>query len=75
MKYQKENITYYLFNKIAKTVESDKDYDSTVNIIILSQTYYIMKNNNKENLQYAIMNNELFKNKQFWETFINYSIY
>ena len=68
------NILSRLFNKIAKTVESDKDYDSTVNIIILSQTYYIMKNNNKEYLQYAIMNNELFKSKQFWETFINYSI-
>ena len=68
------NILSRLFNKIAKTVESDKDYDSAVNIIILSQTYYIMKNNNKEYLQYAIMNNELFKSKQFWETFINYSI-
>ena len=63
-----------LFNSIAKTVESDMDYDCAINIIILSQTYYLLKNNNKEYLQNAIMNNELFKKKQFWETFAQYSI-
>ena len=68
------NILSRLFNTIAKTVESDMDYDSAINIIILSQTYYVLKNNNKEYLQNAIMNNELFKSKQFWEIFTNYSI-
>ena len=68
------NILCRLFNKIAKTVESDEDYDSAVNIIILSQTYYFTKNNNKVYLQNAIMNNEFFKTKKFWETFVNYSI-
>ena len=63
-----------LFNKIAKLVESEEDFDSAINIIILSQTYYINKNNKKEYLHNAIMNNELFKSKKFWETFINYSI-
>ena len=63
-----------LFNMIAKTVESDEDYDSAINIIILSQTYYITKNNKKQYLQHAIMNNELFKSKKFWETYVNYSI-
>ena len=63
-----------LFNSIAKTVESDMDYDCAINIIILSQTYYILKNNNREYLQNAIVNNELFKSKQFWEIFTNYSI-
>ena len=63
-----------LFNKIAKLVESEEDYDSAVNIIILSQTYYRTKNNQKEYLQNAIMNNELFKSKKFWETFTNYTI-
>ena len=63
-----------LFNKIAKLVESEEDFDSAINIIILSQTYYKNKNNKKEYLHNAIMNNELFKNKKFWETFINYSI-
>ena len=68
------NILSRLFNKIAKTVESDEDYDSAVNIIILSQTYYFTKNNNKIYLQNAIMNNEFFKSKKFWETYVNYSI-
>jgi hypothetical protein len=63
-----------LFNKIAKLVESEEDYDSVINIIILSQTYYKNKNNKKEYLHNAIMNNELFKSKKFWETFIKYSI-
>ena len=63
-----------LFNKITKLVESEEDFDSAINIIILSQTYYINKNNKKEYLHNAIMNNELFKSKKFWETFINYSI-
>ena len=63
-----------LFNIIAKTIESDEDYDSAINIIILSQTYYIIKNNKKEFLQNAIMNNELFKSKKFWETYANYAI-
>jgi hypothetical protein len=63
-----------LFNEIAKLVESEEDYDSAVNIIILSQTYYKIINNKKEYLQNDIMNNELFKSKKFWETFTNYSI-
>ena len=63
-----------LFNKIAKIVESEKDYESAVNIIILSQTYYIIKNAQKEYLQNEIMNNDLFKSKKFWETFTNYTI-
>ena len=63
-----------LFNIIAKLVESEEDFDSAINIIILSQTYYKNKNNKKEYLHNAIMNNELFKSKKFWQTFINYSI-
>ena len=68
------NILSRLFNKIVKTVEIDEDYDSAVNIIILSQTYYIMQNNKKVYLQNAIMKNDLFKGKKFWDTFINYVI-
>ena len=68
------NILSRLFNKIAKKVETEKDYESAINIIILSQTYYIIKNNQKHYLQNDIMNNELFKSKKFWETFTNYAI-
>ena len=68
------DILSQLFNKIIKIVEKEEDFDSAVNIIILSQTYYITKNNQKEYLQKEIMNNDLFKTKKFWETFVNYSI-
>ena len=68
------NILSHLFNKIVKIIEIEGDYDSAINIIILSQTYYIIKNNKKEYLQKAIIDNELFKTKKFWETFANYSI-
>ena len=68
------NILSRLFNKIVKTIEIDEDYDSAVNIIILSQTYYIIQNNKKVYLQNAIMNNYLFKGEKFWDTFINYVI-
>ena len=63
-----------LFNKIIKTIEGDTDYDSAINIIILSQTYYKIKDGVKEYLQKEIMNNELFKSQKFWEMFANYSI-
>ena len=68
------NILSRLFNKIVKIIESEQDYESAINIIILSQTYYLIKNNQKEYLQKTIINNELFKTKKFWETFVNYSI-
>ena len=68
------NILSRLFNKIAKMVENEKDYESAVNIIILSQTYYTTRNNKKEYLQNILMNNEYFKTKKFWEAFIRYSI-
>ena len=60
------NILSRLFNKIAKMVESEEDYESAVNIIILSQTYYITKNNDKKYLQNSIMNNAFFKRKKFF---------
>ena len=68
------NILSRLFNKIVKIIESEEDYESAVNIIILSQTYYIVKNGKKEYLQKAIIDNELFKTKKFWDTFASYLI-
>ena len=68
------NILSKLFNRIVKLIESDADYESAINIIILSQTYFIIKEGNKEYLQKQIMNNDLFKTKKFWEMYANYSI-
>ena len=68
------NILNKLFNKIVQTIENDFDYDSALNIIILSQTYFMIKGGKKEYLQKQMMNNELFKTKKFWETYANSSI-
>ena len=63
-----------LFTKIVKKIESDIDYESALNLIILSQTYFRIKEGKKEYLQIQIMNNDLFKTKKFWEMYANYSI-
>jgi len=68
------NILTKLFNKIVKILESDIDYESAINIIILSQTYFIIREGKKEYLQKEIMNNDLFKTKKFWEMCANCSI-
>ena len=65
-----------LFNTIINTVKRDNDFHSVKNAIILSQTYYIKTNdkNGKKYLQKIIQHNELFKSKQFWEEFLEFSI-
>ena len=63
-----------LFNKIFKNIETDMDYESAINLIILSQTYYIIKDGKKEYLQKQIMNNDFLKTKKFWEMYAKYSI-
>ena len=68
------NLFCELFNTICDTVRRDLDYHTAELIIILSATYYINENNKKKYLQYSIESNDLFKNKQFWEEFLTYSI-
>ena len=63
-----------LFNKIIQNIGKNIDFDSMINLIILSQTYYYIKEGKKEYLQKEIMNNDIFKTKNFWETYINFSI-
>ena len=65
-----------LFNTIINTVKRDNDYHSVKNAIILSQTYYVKTNDKdgKKYLQKIIQDNDLFKSKQFWEEFLEFSI-
>ena len=63
-----------LFNKIIINIDKNIDYECMINIIILSQTYYVIKEGKKEYLQKEIMDNEIFKTKNFWETYANFSI-
>ena len=62
------------FNIICDKVKRDFDYHSAEMSIILSQTYFIEENNRKKYLQEGIKENNLFKDKTFWEEILVYSI-
>ena len=68
------NIICDLFNKIADKIKKENDYDSLKNIIILSKTYYKLENNKKIYIQEIIKKNQLFKEKEVWEDYVNSSI-
>ena len=65
-----------LFNIIINKAKDDSDFHSIENIIILSHTYYIKgeKKDDKIYLQKRIKNNDIFKSKNFWEEFLDFSI-
>ena len=65
-----------LFNIIINKAQDDSDFHSIENIIILSHTYYIKgeKKDDKIYLQKRIKNNDIFKSKNFWEEFLDFSI-
>ena len=59
------------FNIILDKVKRDNDIHSYKNIILLSQTYYALENGNKKYIQELLIDNEIFKDKQFWEDLLN----
>ena len=62
---------FYIIN-ISKT---EKDYHCVEMVIILSKTYYILKDKKtKVYLQNLIIDNKYFKLKDFWEELLIYSI-
>ena len=63
-----------IINSILNRIMNDSDYYSAKNCLILSQTFYKKKDDQKIFLQEEIKNNPLFKNKLFWDDFILYSI-
>ena len=63
-----------LFNKIEEIIIKEHDYDSMESIIILSQTFYKLENDNKIYIQKIIKNNQLFKEKEFWDEYVNATI-
>ena len=71
------DILSQLFNTIVNTIERDKDFHSIKNVIILSQTYYIKSDddkNGKKYLQKNIQDNKIFKSKKFWDELLDYVI-
>ena len=63
------------FCTIINTIIRDKDFHCAKNIIILSQTYYILDNNNKKRyLQEKIKKEKLFSSSKFWQDYLEFSI-
>jgi hypothetical protein len=62
------------FNIILDKVKRDLDYHSAEMVIILSQTYCIEDGGKKKYIQENLKNNELIKDRQFWEEFLCYAI-
>jgi len=69
-----------IFSYILELAEKEKDFDSTINCIILSQTYYcevINQETNKKEKKYlvdGIKNNKWLNNIEFWEGMIKLMI-
>ena len=69
-----------IFSYILELAEKEKDFDSTINCIILSQTYYcevVNKETNKKEKKYlvdGIKNNKWLNNVEFWEGIIKLMI-
>jgi hypothetical protein len=63
-----------LFNIITDKIQQDADYHAAEMVIVLSQTYYIEEGIRKKYLQESIKENKTFKDKNFWEQFLCYSI-
>ena len=68
------NVLCDLFNKIANLIKKENDSLSMGNIIILSQTYYKLENNTKIYIQNIIKKNKIFKEKEFWDDYVNSTI-
>jgi hypothetical protein len=62
------------FNIILDKVKRDLDYHSAEMVIILSQTYCIEDGGKKKYIQENLKNNELIKDRHFWEEFLCYAI-
>ena len=52
----------------------DKDYHCAKSAIILSQTYFCLKDNKRYYLHNIIKNNKIFSNLEFWEKTLDISI-
>lgn len=63
----------FLLNYIIKIAYIDEDYYSFKTIIILSQTFYLTEKKDKF-INSNITENEIWKDKIFWEKLIDYSI-
>ena len=68
------NLLSEMFTFITDKIKRDTDHQCAERIIILSETYCREKGKRKIFLQESIRNNDIFKDKNFWEEFLCYSI-
>ena len=68
------NIICDLFNKILDYIKKENDFTSMNSILILSQTYYKLDKGKKIYIQKVIKKNQIFKERELWEDFVNSSI-
>ena len=59
-----------IFKLISDKILNEYDFESVRNIIILSQTYYIKKNDDKIYIFDQIKNHPLYQKEEFWNNFI-----
>ena len=59
---------------IIDTIKKEEDYHYAKNVIIISQTYFILKDNDKYYLHNLIKKHKLFSNMKFWEITLECSI-
>ena len=64
-----------LFTLMTNTIARDKDFHTAKNLIILSQTYYYLTEENYKYYMFEILKkNDIFRNYKFWEAYIYFSI-
>ena len=64
-----------LFTLMTNTIARDKDFHTAKNLIILSQTYYYLTEENYKYYMFEILKkNDIFRNYKFWEGYIYFSI-
>ena len=64
-----------LFDLMTKTIAIDKDFHTAKNLIILSQTYYYLTDENYKYYMFEILKkNDIFRNYKFWEGYMYFSI-
>lgn len=64
-----------LFTLMTNTIARDKDFHTAKNLIILSQTYFYLTEENYKYYMFEILKkNDIFRNYKFWEAYIYFSI-
>lgn len=77
-RYEATERSFYIivniFNKVQDFLINNRDFILEGLILILSQTYYIIKDGEKIYIQHEIKEHPLFKKEEYWTNFLNETI-